>query len=75
VTTYAGVIQNLYGKDRQDALDAMDDDAAFDRWMANYSRKQQQDSQRSGGSKSRSGKTAIDKDTYLNSMARINEGE
>lgn len=40
VIKYYNVINNLYGKDRDEAIRAIDDDDAFDRWEKSYSRKQ-----------------------------------
>lgn len=39
ITLYHGVVNNLYGKDRSEALEAMKDDEEFDRWMAAYETK------------------------------------
>lgn len=36
---YNGVYSHVMGEDRVDALKAIDDDEAFDRWQDNFSRK------------------------------------
>jgi hypothetical protein len=38
ITLYYGVLNNLFGEERQAAVAVIDDDAAFDRWLVEFER-------------------------------------
>lgn len=48
MTLYDGVLSNVFGNDRKDAISVIDDDVRFDRWLEAYESKQSQP-QGSGG--------------------------
>jgi len=72
VTLYHGILTNLYGEDRDDALAVIDDDVAFDRWLANYNMKQAQASKTKPGSK-RGGGSRISADEYEKRYAKVHD--
>jgi hypothetical protein len=71
VTLYHGVLANLYGDDREEAVAVMDNDNKFDKWLIAFERKQKTSSTPPAAtparsrSKSRGKKVPIDKDKYL----------
>ena len=72
VTLYHGVINNLFGRDRQDAIKAMQDDADFDRWIVQYETKRASEdrgesnpSTPTGRSPGPRGKVAMSKEAYI----------
>lgn len=66
MTLYHDVLANLYGEDRQDAVKAMENDAAFDRWLITFeSKRAQMDQQASGKRTASSGSKAMSKDDYI----------
>lgn len=77
VTLYHGVLTNLYGEDRDAAVQAMDNDAEFDRWMAAYERKMA--AERSAASRPRGAGGAqaprgkVSKEEFLNRMGAVHE--
>jgi hypothetical protein len=61
------VLNNLFGEDRQEAVKVLDDDASFDRWLAEFERqkaneaaeakRKQRNGNNGGGSSNRNMKT------------------
>lgn len=41
ITLYYGVLNNLFGDERAEAVKVMDDDAAFDRWLLELERERE----------------------------------
>lgn len=69
MSTYYDVRANLWGEDRDEAVKAMEDDDKFDRWMAEYDRKQKL---KSAAAKSGSkGGTRISQADYLRNHAKV----
>jgi hypothetical protein len=65
ITLYYGVMANLFGEDKDDAVEAMDNDSEFDKWLESYQKKQQR--QLRGSNTPSSGKT-ISKEAVLARM-------
>jgi hypothetical protein len=55
------------GTDRDEAIEAMDDDEEFDRWMTHYQRKTQM--------KHQGGGTRLSNETYLARHAKVHGGD
>jgi hypothetical protein len=72
--TYHGVLANLHGPDRDDAVKAMDDDAEFDRWSREYEQKVQDQMAKAQGKRSGGG-LRISQEEYLARYAKVHGGE
>jgi hypothetical protein len=76
VTLYHGVMNNLLGEDRAKALKVIDDDEAFDRWLAEYHAKQEAPQPGSPGVPPTSpGMKRIGQQAYLDRFAKTYGGE
>lgn len=67
VTVYSGVLGHVMGKDRADALAVLDDDARFDRWMVEYSKKTSEPA--------KTGRQSISKEQYMSKFGRTYGGD
>lgn len=59
---YNGIMSNLFGKDREEAMAVIDDDEKFDKWREDFDRRKQAEASASPG---KPGRVPIDKETYL----------
>lgn len=79
--TYHNVTANLTGVDRDDALEAMDDDHDFDAWMIAFDKKRARmeaefEAMRKGdgGRKAKPGRVAISKEEFLKKTGGVRGG-
>lgn len=49
IMVYNGAITNLYGEDRDEAIEAMDDDEKFDAWRVRFERKRARETSKAKG--------------------------
>jgi hypothetical protein len=79
ITVYHNISSNLYGGDRAEALAVMDNDHAFDKWLASYDRKKSEElaaaerGANTAGGRSGKGRAKVSKDEFLKRMGTEKE--
>jgi len=65
---YANVLNNLSGPDRDEAMEVLDNDAKFDRWMQKFHDRMRREMAPSGG-------RGVSQEEYLTKYAKVYGGD